>query len=112
MVSRQDIQAICDQIVEAFRPQQVILFGSYTCGTPTPDSDVDLLVIMPFEGSPIHQAAQISQRIDHHFPLDVLVRTPEQIRQRIALGDFFLREIVEKGHILYDAAGTGVGAEG
>ena len=47
MISRQDIQTTCDDIVREFAPLQVILFGSYAYGTPTADSDVDLLVVMP-----------------------------------------------------------------
>ena len=46
MVTRKEIQATCDEIVRKFAPLQVILFGSYAYGTPTEDSDVDLLVVM------------------------------------------------------------------
>ena len=46
MVTREEIQAACDDIVREFAPLQVILFGSYAYGTPTEDSDVDLLVVM------------------------------------------------------------------
>ena len=47
MVTRQDIQAACDDIVREFTPLQVVLFGSYAYGIPTERSDVDLLVVMP-----------------------------------------------------------------
>jgi len=104
MVANAVIQDICDTIVTAFRPTKVILFGSCAQGTPTGDSDIDLLVVMPFDGSPIRQAATISRHLRHNVPLDVMVRTPEFIRQRIALGDEFMREIVQKGRVLYDAA--------
>ena len=46
MVTREEIQATCDDIVREFAPLQVILFGSYAYGTPKEDSDVDLLVVM------------------------------------------------------------------
>ena len=46
MVPRQENQATCDDIVREFTPLQVILFGSHAYGTPTEDSDVDLLVVM------------------------------------------------------------------
>ena len=46
MPSLQDIQRYCDAIAEAFRPQQIVLFGSHAYGTPSPDSDVDVLVVM------------------------------------------------------------------
>ena len=109
MVKPDEIQAICDQIVQQFHPHKVLLFGSYAAGTPTPDSDVDLLVIMPFDGSPIRKSAEIALRLRHRFPLDLLVRTPEFVARRLDLNDFFVRDIVQNGKVLYDAAGPGVG---
>jgi predicted nucleotidyltransferase len=112
MVARQAIQEICQTIVDAFHPLKVILFGSHAYGTPSPDSDVDLLVIMPFEGSPMRKAAEVSLRIPHCLPIDVLVRTPEFVAERVAMGDCFMREIVERGRVLYEAADAGVGRKG
>ncbi len=112
MVQRDTIQGLCDQIVAAFRPLRIILFGSYAYGSPTPDSDVDLLVIMRFEGSPIRKAAEVSQHIRRTIPVDVLVRTPEFVGERLALGDFFMREVVENGKVLYEATDGRMGAEG
>lgn len=111
MVDRRAIQDVCDRIVSEFRPLKVILFGSHATGRPTADSDVDLLVIMPFEGSPVRKAYEIDLRLVHRFPLDVLVRTPEFIERRQALNDYFIREILETGQVLYDAAHAGVGSE-
>lgn len=101
---RRDIQSLCDRIVEGFHPTKVVLFGSYARGTPMPDSDVDLLVILPFEGSPARKAFEIDRELDHPFPIDLLVRTPEFVERRLTLNDFFFREILEKGRVLYDAA--------
>lgn len=112
MVNREDIQVVCDRIVREFRPERVILFGSYATGNPGPDSDVDLLVVMPFEGSPAHKAYEIDLRLEHRFPMDLLVRTPAFIADRLAMNDCFTREIVERGCVLYDAAYAGVGHEG
>lgn len=112
MVDHREIQGVCEQIVRAFKPHKIILFGSHASGVPTPDSDVDLLVIMAFEGSPIRKAAEVALQIEHRFPLDLLVRTPEHVAQRVAMNDFFVREIMEKGRVLYDADRVGVGAEG
>ena len=102
MVTREDIQATCDDIVREFAPLQVILFGSYAYGAPTEDSDVDLLVVMDIPESETRgQASQIYQRIPRRFPMDVLVRSPEEIAYRISYNDWFLREITEKGEVLY-----------
>ena len=109
MVSRRDIRLVCNRIVREFRPQKVILFGSYAYGRPTPDSDVDLLVIMPLRGRAIDQAIAISSRLDHRFPIDLLVRSPEEVRRRLGLNDFFLLEITQKGKVLYESTDAGVG---
>lgn len=102
MVSRQEIQATCDDIVREFAPLQVILFGSYAYGTPTEDSDVDLLVVMPIPNSEFrNKAVEIRQRIPYRFSMDLLVRSPEEIAYRVSYNDWFLREITEKGELLH-----------
>ena len=102
MITREDIQATCDDIVREFAPLQVILFGSYAYGTPTEDSDVDLLVVMDIpESETRRQATEIRRRISRRFPMDVLVRSPEEIAYRVSYNDWFLREITEKGKMLY-----------
>lgn len=99
----EQIARLCEQIVREFHPQRVILFGSHAYGQPSLDSDVDLLVVMPFEGSSREQAAKIRSCIDTPIALDLLVRTPEQLSERLAMDDFFMREITEQGKVLYEA---------
>ena len=102
MVTKKDIQATCDDIVREFAPLQVILFGSYAYGTPTEDSDVDLLIVMDIpESETTRQAGEIWQRIPRRFSMDLLVRSPKEIAFRISHNDWFLREIAEKGEVLY-----------
>ncbi len=106
MIEMDQIQALSEQIVEQFQPDRIILFGSYAYGTPNEDSDVDLMVVMPFEGHPVNQAIKVLNHIHAEFPLDLLVRTDEFITERLKLGDFFMMDIVETGRILYEAADT------
>ena len=102
MITRQDIQATCDDIVREFSPLQVILFGSYAYGAPTEDSDVDLLVVMPIPKSEFrNKAVEIRQRIPYRFSMDLLVRSPEEIAYRVSYNDWFLREITEKGMLIH-----------
>jgi uncharacterized protein len=97
------LEIVTDLIVEAFDPQQIILFGSYAYGIPTPDSDVDLLIIMESEERPIKRAALVSKVLRPRlFPLDILVRTPDEIQYRLTLGDFFIQEIMKRGKVLYE----------
>jgi uncharacterized protein len=101
-IPAQAIDETVRQIVEKFQPQQVILFGSYARGKPRPESDVDLLVVMdtPLKGS--EQAVRICQAIEYHYGLDLLVYTPATLAERLALGDPFLREIMQQGKMMYE----------
>jgi len=104
LVPREAILDVARRIATAFRPRRIILFGSYAYGEPTPDSDVDMLVIMDTALGETDQAVAIAQTVVHHFGLDLLVRTPTNLEQRLALGDPFLREAVDRGEVLYEPA--------
>src|SRR5271157_2504660 len=77
------IHSLVDQIVILFHPQKIILFGSYGYGTPRPESDVDLLVVMDTHLSELEQAALICRTIPYRFSLDLLVYTPQRLEQRL-----------------------------
>lgn len=103
---RKQIKQLCEAIAQEFHPEKIVLFGSYADGKPRPDSDVDLLVVMSFEGSPFRQAAVILShivRIVGVLPMDLLVRTAEQVRERVQMGDSFMRDILERGKVIYEA---------
>ncbi len=106
---RKYIKDLCEQIVRVASPEKIILFGSYAYGKPTEDSDIDLLVVMPVEGHPAYKAAEIRMKIETPMALDLLVRTPEFVVERIKLGDMFMREIAEHGKVIYEAEHAGVG---
>jgi predicted nucleotidyltransferase len=94
-------------VAKEFRPHKIILFGSYAVGKPTVDSDVDLLVIMPrTRDRGERMSVRIRQAVPRDFPLDLLVRTPAEVTRRLRWGDFFLREIMENGKVMYEAANT------
>jgi len=112
VVDVQNIFRLAADVASLATPQQVILFGSYAYGTPTADSDVDLLVLMDYTGSSHHQATRIRQALDVDFPMDLLVRSPAEVQRRIGWNDFFLKEIMEKGMVLYAADDAGMGAKG
>jgi len=103
-LQRKDISDFARQIGHEFHPDRVVLFGSYAYGTPTPDSDVDLLVVMPFEGLGGTKAFEIMRKLKPRIPVDLVVRRPEDIQRRLAWNDFFLREIEERGEVLYESS--------
>ncbi|HET6384565.1 MAG TPA: nucleotidyltransferase domain-containing protein [Armatimonadota bacterium] len=103
MISEQTIQELSGSIAQKFNPEQIILFGSYAWGSPTDRSDVDLLVVMPYRGSPLSQAAAIARTFRVPFAVDVIVRSRDELRQRVAWNDWFIREILDRGRTLYAA---------
>jgi len=103
-ISRRTISVFARQIAKQFNPEKIILFGSYAYGKPTEDSDVDILVIMPFKGRNPEKATEIWMATKPKFPIDIMVRKPAELKKRLKMGDFFLREITEKGKVLYEAA--------
>jgi predicted nucleotidyltransferase len=110
---RYPVHRIADQLhpylkvlAEKFHPEAVVLFGSYAYGSPTPDSDVDLLVVKEIADSAVAEATRIRRAwrpLRHSFanlPIDVMVRTPDDLRSRLAAGADFHAEIVAKGLVL------------
>ncbi len=105
MVDMATIQAMSERIAREFQPDRIILFGSYAYGTPQPDSDVDLLVILPFEGKGFRKSLEILNRIDPPFAIDLLARHPDDTARRYAEGDPLIREALDRGKVLYERHG-------
>src|SRR5438093_147224 len=103
------IRRYARQIAERFQPDKIILFGSYAYGTPHADSDVDLLVVMPTRYE-LGQAFKIRVALPAPFPMDLLVRTPKNLKWRFEEGESFTTEIVTRGKILYEIDDSGMGA--
>jgi len=92
-------------IAQAVHPEKIILFGSYAYGKPTEDSDVDFLVIHRVSTRParLNVAYKAHTALSYRsFPVDIVVRSTKQIRERVGHGDFFLDEITTKGQVLYE----------
>lgn len=104
MTSQATIEHFVRELVASFRPVRVTLFGSYSEGKATEDSDVDLLVEMPIVRPGLADAARMVAALKPDFIVDLIVRTPEQVNLRIAQGDYFLKHAVQKGRVLYETA--------
>lgn len=104
-MERAKIKKIVNEIVKLikkeFNPKDVILFGSSAAGKSSKNSDLDILVIMETKLKPYKQATLIRMRLDEKLaiklPMDLMVRTPQQIKERLKLGDFFIKSILNKG---------------
>lgn len=104
-MSRADeIRLYSDELAKRFRPRKIVLFGSHAGRRATKESDVDLLVVMPHKGPAATQAARIRQQVRAPFALDLIVRSPAVLQQRLKLGDTFLRAVMDEGKVLYESA--------
>ena len=101
-ISREEIRAVADQIAQKFNPQKIILFGSYARGTAHPFSDIDLLVVLDNNAPGRDPEIEVVLSVPHKFPMDLLVRSPQEIVNRLRMGDTFFQDIMEQGVILYE----------
>lgn len=108
MVKLERILSFSEQIARDFHPERIILFGSYAYGSPRDDSDVDILVVLPFKGKSTRKILEILNKTNPKIPVDLIVCTPERLRERINNNDWFMQEITEKGRLLYAADHAGV----
>ncbi len=88
-------------VADRFKPDKIILFGSYAYGTPHADSDVDLLVIMPARNE-LDQVFRIRCTVPTQFPMDLIVFKPGHVKWRLEEGESFLTEVMAKGKVLYE----------
>jgi predicted nucleotidyltransferase len=101
-ISEALIQQVTERIVRECHPHKIILFGSFAWGKPKCYSDLDLFVIMDSDLRRDRRAAKISQLFPHRrFPMDVIAYTPEEVQTSLKRGNPFIRDILEKGRVLY-----------
>jgi len=101
-IPKRTIRAVARYIAEKFQPEEIILFGSYAYGKPDPSSDVDLLVVMDTPEGELKTSLEILRSLPRiTFSIDILTRSRSAIKKRQKMGDRFMREITEKGKVLY-----------
>lgn len=97
-----EIQSVVKQLVEKYKPEKVILFGSAAKGEFSLDSDLDFLIIkeqVPANG--IERRWEVRKIIKKRVPADFLVYRQEEMDTSLQLGDPFITTILEEGRILY-----------
>ncbi len=100
------IQKILDKLVAGYAPQKVILYGSYAYGNPDRDSDIDLLIIKETTERFFDRMFTVRRILTdpgRAVPVEPIVLTPKEVSRRLAIGDQFIAEIMEKGEVLYAA---------
>ncbi|MGB2762194.1 MAG: nucleotidyltransferase domain-containing protein [Minisyncoccales bacterium] len=99
-----EIKRITRQIVEKYKPEKIILFGSFAWGKPTKDSDVDLFIIKKSKKKRLEREYELRMKLlgNKFPPMDLLIYTPKEVARRFEIGDFFIRDIFKTGKILYE----------
>ena len=97
-MTREALLAFTQRLVERYAPEKVILLGSLARGEARWDSDADVLVVMPFEGRHLAKIREMRRLCPVRFPLDLLVRRPEEIglRYRGVIRSFVMRSTMGK----------------
>ena len=102
-IPQKAIDEVVRQIAENFHPQKIILFGSYARGNPRPESDLDVLVVMDTPLKESQQSLAIRRYLGVMFGLDLVVYTPKHLQERVDMGDWFVRDILKEGKVVYEA---------
>jgi len=96
------IDQMARRLARRFKPEQIILFGSHARGTAGPDSDVDLLIIMPFAGSKRDKEIELRLALyDFLVPMDIILASPEEAQRRRNIPGTIIRPALREGKVLY-----------
>jgi predicted nucleotidyltransferase len=101
---KREVEGIVKQLIEVYKPQRIILFGSLFRGKIKESSDIDLFIIkkdIPELG--VERIRQLDSLIKYRWATDFIVYKPEEVEERLKLGDPFIKSIIEKGKVLYEA---------
>lgn len=102
-IYQKEVKRITKIIKEKYKPEKIILFGSAATDKITEDSDIDLTIIKKTKKPRLERMRKVSHfLLDRKLPLDILVYTPEEFKERLEMGDFFVEEILEEGKVLYE----------
>ena len=104
IMKNKELQKITRKIVEKYKPEKIILFGSYAWGKPTEDSDIDLFIVKNSRKRKIDRERELRTVLfGNNFPaMDLLIYTPKEVEKRLFIEDFFVKQILSEGEILYE----------
>lgn len=92
-----------ERIVRRFDPLRIILFGSWARGDAQPDSDVDLLVVLPRVEDQRRATVEILRALNGvPASKDAVVTTPEEIAVRGNVVGLVLRPALQEGKVVYE----------
>lgn len=101
-MEKKQIEQITRTVVSQYKPEKVILFGSFAYGKPKASSDIDMLIVKKTKKRKIDRIKEVLFLVDSDLPFEPLVYTPKEIKQRLSLGDFFIEKVMNQGKVLYE----------
>ena len=104
MIKETEIHNVAQKVIQNYKPERIYLFGSFAWGKPTADSDVDLFIVKETQERKFDRQLKVRRIINGSLPVDILVYNNKELQERLALGDFFVKTILEKGKLLYDGS--------
>lgn len=102
LLYRREIERISRKLVDSYKPERIILFGSCAHGKVTEDSDIDMLIIKKTKKRRIDRIKEVLFTVDNDLPFEPLVYTPQELKRRQAMGDFFVQDVLKEGKIIYE----------
>jgi predicted nucleotidyltransferase len=98
----EELRRIVERLKNEYHPHKIILFGSLAEGKIDENSDIDLVVVKQTKKNPWERMKEVDYLIEHKVPVELLVYTPQEIKERVEINDFFVKEILKKGKVLYE----------
>lgn len=100
---KKEISKIKTKVVQKYQPEKIILFGSYVWGKFTSDSDVDFFIIKNTKKRKLDRMYEVDKLLhSRKIPVDILVYTPKEVKERLELGDYFVEDVIKKGKVIYE----------
>jgi predicted nucleotidyltransferase len=98
-----EIRKLTEVIAKEYKPEKIILFGSMARNQANEDSDIDMLIIKKTKKRKVERIGEVLNLVDYSFAFEPLILTPEELRERQNLSDFFILDILREGKVLYEA---------
>lgn len=99
---QKEVNQIVKTLKEKYRPEKIILFGSLAYGKVKEDSDIDLLIVKRTSKSKLERLKEVLMMVDNNLPFEPVVYTPQELKRRLSMGDFFIQDIIKRGKVLYE----------
>lgn len=106
-IIQKEIKKITNLIVKNYQPEKIILFGSAARGEYDENSDLDFFIVKKSKKSKLDRMREVYKlvsNLNYQIPFEPIVYTPEEVKERMRLGDFFIKTILKEGRILYETS--------